>query len=143
MGQPEAETDGLRALADELLGADGHSIRTVPRPEVDALLLASDVFVLASLAEGLPRGLIEAMGAGLPCLAHDYPVARYALGEHGRFADFTEPGALAGLLQGGVDPAGARERHRSVYERFSWDRLAPRYVDLLYNAAGRAGFDAA
>ena len=144
VGQPEAETDGLRALAQELLGDRGHSIRSVPRPEVDALLRASDAFVLASLAEGLPRALVEAMAACLPCLAHDYPVARYALGEHGRFGDFTEPGALAGLVQSGApwgeDAEAGRARHGSVYERFSWDSLKPQYVEMLCNAAGRADF---
>lgn len=144
VGQAEPETEGLRALARELLGADGHSMRTVPRSEVDLLLRASDFFVLGSLAEGLPRGLVEAMAQGLPCLAHDYSVAHYALGGHGLLADFTQPGALAGLLEAHAeladDPASARARHRFVYESFSWDRLAPRYVDLLCGAVGRAHF---
>jgi 1,2-diacylglycerol 3-alpha-glucosyltransferase len=139
VGQPEEETDGLRGLARELLGDEGHSFRSVPRGEVDALLRASDVFVLASLAEGLPRALVEAMSQGLPCLAHDYSVARFALGEHGLLADLTQPGALAGLLEshpaGAGDPERARARHRFVYERFSWDRLAPRYVEMLCDAA--------
>ena len=146
VGHPEAETDGLRSLAHELLGEEGHSFRSVPRPEVDLLLDASDVFVLASLAEGLPRGLVEAMARGLPCLAHDYSVAEYATGGHGRLADFTQPEALAGLLQangtGDHDLARAHERHRFVYESFSWDSLGPRYVDMLCGAAGRADFGA-
>jgi len=144
VGQPEPETQGLRALATELLGTDGYKMRTVRRSEVDALLRASDFFVLGSLAEGLPRGLVEAMAQGLPCLAHDYSVAHYALGDHGLLADFTQPGALAGLLQAHAEPVDeperARARHRFVYESFSWDRLAPRYVDLLYGAVGRRGF---
>ena len=144
VGAPEPETEGLRSLARELLGEEGHSIRSVPRPEVDALLDASDVFVLPSLAEGLPRALVEAMARGVPCLAHDYSVADYALGGHGRLADFTQPEALAGLLQangtGEDDPARAHERHRFVYESFSWDSLRPQYVDMLHGAVGRADF---
>jgi 1,2-diacylglycerol 3-alpha-glucosyltransferase len=138
-GQEEDETAAIRALAHELLGGDGHSIRTVPLAEVPDLYRASDVFVLASLGEGLPRALIEALGYGLPCLAHDYPVARYALAEHGRYRDFTQPGALASLLVSALrDPAGgaaAAERHRSAYERFSWDTLRPRYIELLRSVA--------
>jgi glycosyltransferase involved in cell wall biosynthesis len=143
VGQPEGDTKGLCALASELLGEEGHSIRTVPRSEVDALLRASDAFVLASLAEGLPRSLVEAMAQGLPCLAHDYPVTRYALGAHGRVADFTQPGALVSLLKDltrdGQD-ASAADRQRFVYEMFSWDRLRPRYVEMLWGAVGRADF---
>jgi glycosyltransferase involved in cell wall biosynthesis len=144
VGQPEAETDGLRKLAQELLGEDGHSFRTVARPEVDGLLRASDCFVLASFAEGLPRALVEAMAHGIPCLAHDYSVAHYALGEHGLFGDFSQPGALAGLIDANAahsfDPQKAEQRRRSVYERFSWDALAPQYVEMLEGAVGRKPF---
>ena len=143
VGQPEAETEGLRSLAHELLGDDGHSIRNVPRAEVDDLLRASDYFVLASFAEGLPRALVEAMGMGLPCLAHDYSISHYALEDHGLLGDFAQPGALAGLLassRGAGDAERARARHRSVYDRFSWDQLRPQYVELLHGAVGRADF---
>jgi glycosyltransferase involved in cell wall biosynthesis len=142
-GQPESETAGIRALAHERLGVDGHSIRTVPRADVPDLCRASDEFVLASTFEGLPRALIEALAHGLPCLAHDYPVTRFALGEHGRFADLEKPGALAGLLSEDVERArepGRREaRHRYAYDSFSWDRLRLRYVELLRGAAAHAG----
>jgi glycosyltransferase involved in cell wall biosynthesis len=145
VGQPEAETEGLRKLAHELLGDDGHSIRTVPRSEVDSLLRASDFFVLASFAEGLPRALVEAMAHGLPCLAHDYSVTRYALGEHGLLADLAQQGALSDLIQANAeswDAAKAAERRRHVYDNFSWDRLAPEYVEMLHGAVGRKPFDA-
>jgi 1,2-diacylglycerol 3-alpha-glucosyltransferase len=144
VGQPEAETDGLRKLAHQLLGHEGHSIRSVPSDEVPQLLRASDVFVLPSLAEGLPRALVEAMGQGLLCLAHDYPVAHYALGGHGRLADFRQAGALASLLransEGDHDVERTRDRHRFVHESFSWDSLRPQYVDLLHGAMGRVSF---
>jgi glycosyltransferase involved in cell wall biosynthesis len=138
-GQPEAETPGIRKLAGDLLGAGGHSIRTVPHAEVLDLLRASDRFVLASLGEGLPRALIEALAAGLPCLVHDYGVTRFALGDHGEFADFSRPGGLAGLLGrplgDALDGDRARTRRRYAYDNFSWDRLRPRYVELLRDAA--------
>ena len=144
VGHPEPETEALRTLAGGLLGDDGHSIRTVPRGEVDSLLRASDCFILASFAESLPRALVEAMGHGLPCLAHDYSVAHYALGPHGRLGDLAQPGALAGLLETCAgeeeDVAGASERQRFVRDKFSWDSLVPEYVDMLHGAVGRAPF---
>jgi glycosyltransferase involved in cell wall biosynthesis len=140
-GQVEAETDSIRKLAQERLGEDGHDIRTVSPDAVADLLQASDAFVLASLGEGLPRALIEAISHGLPCLTHDYGVSRFALGEHGRFGDFTQPEGLAALVAdpiGERDPDAARARHRFAYDRFSWNRLRPRYVELLSRVAAAA-----
>ncbi len=142
-GEHEGETPGLLALAAERLGTDGYSARTVRRHEMADLYRASDALVLASLGEGLPRALIEGSSWGLPCLAHDYLVSRFALGTHGVLADFSVPGRLTELLsrvtRRGIDPEDDRRRHRFAYENFSWDRLRERYVNLL--AGANAGAD--
>lgn len=138
VGEPEAETPGLRTLARERLGTEGHQFRTVPASEVPHLLQASDAFVLTSLAETQGRAVIEAMSHGLPCFVHDSPVMRFAVGEHGALANLAEPGALSRSLldyRGPVDHGPARARHRYVYERFSWERLRPHYVRLLRTVA--------
>ena len=129
-GQREAETAGVEALARERLGADGHSVRTVAPDAVAAFHRACDVFVLASLGEGLPRALIEALAGGMPCVVHDYAVTRFALAEHGIYGDLTQPGALAALLAEarGGDPLA---RHISARDRFGWEALRPGYVELL------------
>jgi glycosyltransferase involved in cell wall biosynthesis len=138
-GQAEPETPPIRAQAARMLGPDGYSIRTVPQAEVQALLAAADVFVLPSLGEGLPRALIEALSAGLPCVAHDYAVTRFALGEHGELADLSRRGALAArleeLVRRPLDAAAAERRRRYAFEMFSWTRLRRRYVELLRGAA--------
>jgi glycosyltransferase involved in cell wall biosynthesis len=139
-GQPEEETPGLRELALRRLGEHGHSIRTVPAAEVADLCRASDAFVLASNFEGLPRALVEASALGLPCLVHSYPVTEFAVGPYGYFADLGNAGALAGLISGLSDSDFAAERaverHGYAYEHFSWDRLRPRYVEMLREVAG-------
>jgi 1,2-diacylglycerol 3-alpha-glucosyltransferase len=138
-GQPEEETPAILSLARERLGPDNHSIRTVPRSEVADLCRASDAFVLASLGEGLPRALIEAMSHGLPCFTHDYGVPEFVLGPHRRTADLTEAGGLARLLSSALGddtaPDAAAARHRFAYERFSWDVLRPRYGELFTGVA--------
>jgi glycosyltransferase involved in cell wall biosynthesis len=39
------------------------------RQNIEQLLRGIDVFVLASVAEGMPRAILEAMAAGVPCIA--------------------------------------------------------------------------
>lgn len=135
LGQEEEETPGLRKLAAERLGPEGHDFRTVPAHEVASYSRASDVFVLASLAEMQGRALIEAMAAGLPPIAHDYSVTRFALGPEGIYGDLSKRGSLAAILSTPTvfspDPQRAIARHRYAYENFSWDRLRQRYTTLF------------
>jgi 1,2-diacylglycerol 3-alpha-glucosyltransferase len=137
-GEAEKETRALRDLADALLGRGGYSMRTVPRDAVDDLLRASDAFVLCSLWENLPRALIEAMAQGLPCIAHTHPAMEYVLGDRGHTGDLERPRVLRELIACALaaepDAGPAAERHRSVYERFSWDALRPRYLALFRRA---------
>jgi glycosyltransferase involved in cell wall biosynthesis len=46
------------------------------RDDVERLLQASDVYVLPTYREGLPRSVIEAMATGLPVIATDIPACR-------------------------------------------------------------------
>ncbi len=101
---------------------------------------ASDVFILSSLGESFGRVLWRRAPTGLLCLAHDYEITRFVLGSSRRLADLSKAGALAELINktrgswhdlGG----GAQASHRFAYDSFSWDRLRPRYVELLSAAA--------
>jgi 1,2-diacylglycerol 3-alpha-glucosyltransferase len=141
LGQPDEETPEVLRHARERLGEAGHTVRTVPRCAMPAYYRAADMFVLASRYEAMGRVLVEALSHGLPVLAHDAAWARFVVGAHGRFADLGEPGALRALIERARaeedGPAAAAARHGSAYERFSWDRLAPRYVELFRTCAGR------
>ncbi len=57
----------LQPMADDRVMFAGHIDDPIP------WLAAADAFVLPSKAEGLPGALIEAMAAGLPCIATDIP----------------------------------------------------------------------
>jgi glycosyltransferase involved in cell wall biosynthesis len=135
LGQPTAQTPALRTLAATRLGVGGSTIRTVTPGEVADYYRVADAFVLPSLTEGFGRVLVEAAAAGLPCLAHSGPVQRFVLGELDPGLDLRESEPLARALRATLaaprDPAAARRRHALMRERFSWERLAPRYAALL------------
>ncbi len=139
LGAREDETPTIAALAENLLGQKDFMIRSVPHEETGGYYAVSDAFALASLHEGFGRVLVEALAHGLPCLAHDYPVAREVLGGDGVFDDFRQPGALARLLGPALAAAGdvaARQaRHRNAHRRFSWDALRGRYIEMIRRCA--------
>lgn len=129
---------GLRALAAERLG-DGWGWRTEPRERMHLVYAAADAFALLSHGEGFGLAYVEALGAGLPLLAHDDATTAYVVGEAGLRRPITTRedavAALGALRALPTDAAAARARHASVAARFGWAQLAPRYVALLTRVA--------
>jgi glycosyltransferase involved in cell wall biosynthesis len=90
------------------------------RSDVAAILAAADVYVLPSLAEGLPLALLEAMFAGCPIVASDVGDVRVALadGEAGVLVEAGNPAALAAAVDRLLSDADrAREMGRSAARR--------------------------
>jgi glycosyltransferase involved in cell wall biosynthesis len=93
------DRSSLEHLATELVPGRvifaGHTDDPLP------YLAACDIFVLPSLAEGLPGALIEAMAAGLPCIATDIPGNRELVcdGETGSLVPVGSPEALAHAIR--------------------------------------------
>ncbi|MEQ8971690.1 MAG: glycosyltransferase family 4 protein [Coleofasciculus sp. C1-SOL-03] len=139
LGQQESQSPEILQLGNQLLGTDNFQVRTVASHQVADYYRVADAFVLASLTEGFGRVFLEAMSYGLPCLAHDYEVARFVLGKEGYFANFELPGSLADLIYKVLvevhDESKCYLRHRSVYDRFSWKKLLSSYSDMIQYVA--------
>ncbi|UCF16529.1 MAG: glycosyltransferase, partial [Phycisphaerales bacterium] len=96
------------------------------RDNIEQLYQAMDVFVLSSVAEGMPRAILEAMAAGIPCIATQVGGIPEILTSRdvGRMVPSRDASALAASM---VDlanmPAGelkqiasnARDRVRQLY----------------------------
>lgn len=91
------------------------------RSDVADLVGASDVFVLASLAEGAAGALIEAMAVGTPIVVTDIEGLEGVV-EHGRTAYLVRPGDAASLAQGLAttiaEPGAAAKRARNARDEF-------------------------
>jgi len=79
-GSTEADfqyRDFLKARAKELK-VEERVIFTgwVEKEELWKIYLASDLFVMPSINEGMPNVLLEALGCGIPCLGSDIPGIR-------------------------------------------------------------------
>ena len=142
LGQSEDETPAILEMARSSLGGK-FTIKTVPATEIGIYYRCADIFVLPSLREGFGRVLLEAMSYGLPCLAHDYALTHYVLGDSGYFADFREEGALTKLIANTLGDIGnwkhnesqAQQRHQQVEQRFGWHNLRSDYVEMLCQCA--------
>ena len=70
------------------------------RDDIGALLAAADVFCLPSYLEGLPVSILEAMQAGIPCVATDVGGTGHVVrdGETGLLVPPRQPRRLAEAL---------------------------------------------
>jgi glycosyltransferase involved in cell wall biosynthesis len=105
------------------------------------LLSEARVYVHATEVGGTHPALVEAMGYGNCVLVHDTPENREVAGEAGLYFDARQPRTLAALL-GLVladDRLAARQRALAAErarERYSWDAVTDRYVDLFERLCG-------
>jgi 1,2-diacylglycerol 3-alpha-glucosyltransferase len=140
LGAIDDQSPPIIQLANEKLGPENFTARSVPMKLVSRYYQAADVFALASLQEGFGRVYIEALIHGLPVLAHDGPVTRYVLEDQGVLADLSQTGgmsrALVDILKTPNDPQAASRRRESVRRRFSWEVLAPAYAAMFKAAIG-------
>ncbi len=116
------------------------------RTDVDAQLQQADVFVLPSLNENLPLALLQAMGAGLPCIAADVGGVPEVLGaDCGVLVAPGDASSLGAAMRRLLDEPGLAARlgvaaRRRVAQRFSLSRCADSHLrlwsDILGNGHG-------
>ena len=136
--------EALQAQVDELgLGERIHFLGS--RLDVPRLLLASDLFVLPSLWEGLPMALLEAMASGKPCIATAVSGAKLVMiaNETGLLVPPGDAQKLAqAILELLSDPAraermGIAARQRVVQE-FSAQKQAGEHLALYHRLLTKA-----
>lgn len=131
--------DGLRVRARELALDDRVHLLGL-RSDIPSLLAAADIFVLPSVAEGLPLALLEAMFAGRPIVASDVGDVRVVLND-GDAGLLVRPGNAAELARALdrllTDPneggrLGQRAALRAASE-YACARMVERYARLYFD----------
>jgi glycosyltransferase involved in cell wall biosynthesis len=123
--------DGFRAAARSAgVGERVHFLDAVPHGELPQVLRAADLFLLTTEPpESFGIVLIEAMAAGLPVIATDYPGVR-AVVEEGATGLLVPRGEAEPEARGLMGDAG---REKALQE-WSWPRLVER-MDRAYGEA--------
>jgi glycosyltransferase involved in cell wall biosynthesis len=134
LGQVYQQSESIIKLAEDKLDKNSYSFKQVNSEEVADHLSASDYFILASLSEGLPRVLLEALGNGLIPIVHDYEVTRQTLGNYGIFKDLTKENTLAAA----ISEVQKKNYNRGdiinfAYQTYSWDSLSSEYLKMINN----------
>lgn len=122
----------LRGAAEEQArrtGARVEFLGAVPHRRLPELLAETEVFLSASRYEGHPKALIEAMAAGVACVARPSPGVASIL-EHGRTGYLAASASVDALAQGVSEVLGdasLRERigggAREAAQRYSLERV--------------------
>jgi len=135
----------LRAAAERKAAALGIANRTLflgAVPEVWSWMKRAAVVVSASVFEGSPNVVLEAMAAGAPLVVSDIPAHRALLNEQSAWlVDPASADSIARGLMAALASAGERwtraERARAALGARSADDIAARYLDVFSSVAGR------
>ena len=146
-GGREAETDGVIAEGEALLGDRVRFLVDCPRARMSGLYRAADAFALCSVKEMMPIALLEATSSGLPCVVSNHPVVTWMAGPGGESVDMEAAGALASALARLLeDPTALARRglasRRHCLANFDRDRVVDQVLDY-YRFVGARGRRAA
>ncbi|MBD2753301.1 glycosyltransferase [Spirosoma validum] len=134
LGNIDKNSQSIIALANSILQPESFSIKNVEPNEVSNYLKISNYFILASLTEGSPRVLVEALQFGLTPIVHDYCIAREVLTNYGVFADLNNEGILQDLINS-VDKLNFNKAQlwSHAYNNYSWELLKEQYIKMIFS----------
>jgi glycosyltransferase involved in cell wall biosynthesis len=107
------------------------------RSDVSEVLMAADAFVMSSKSEGLPMALLEAMAAGVPCIATAVGGIPDLFGDdRGLSVPAQDAPALAEAMAAIVRSAELRHRlvanaAANLAKNYALEAIANRYLELL------------
>ena len=129
------ERRAVSELAAQLLPGRHLMLGSLHRGEMPALYRRADAFLHTSQDEPFGIVYLEAAASGVPVVAHDGAVPRWILGDTARFADTSDPAAVARALSAALAPDTGRAlglaARRRVLAEWTWAAQAAKYRDFL------------
>lgn len=130
------EREMLEAKRD-MLGLHERATFLGARSDVSEVLMAADAFVMSSISEGLPMALLEAMAAGVPCIATAVGGIPELFGDdRGLLVPAQDALALADAMASIARSPELRQRlvtnaTANLVRHYALDAVANRYLELL------------
>ena len=97
----------------------------------------NDVFVSASMQEGMSNAMLEAMASGLPIVTTRCEGVEELIADNGIVTDEAQPGQIANAIKTLAHAPNARKKisiaAREQAEKFSWKSVAERYLSHYRN----------
>jgi glycosyltransferase involved in cell wall biosynthesis len=115
--------------------------RTFPHELMPVLYRSSNVFLHTAIRESFGNVYIEALGSGIPVVAHDDEVTRWILQDHAHLVDTTSEQLLVDTLKDVLraPPESAADGATFALSRYSWSAVAARYCAFFAEVLGRRG----
>ncbi|MBA7485877.1 D-inositol-3-phosphate glycosyltransferase [subsurface metagenome] len=108
----------------------------VPAEEMPELYRKSDIFVSASLQEGMSNAMLEAMASGLPIITTRCEGVQELIADNGIVVEQPEPESIAGAIKQVANDQNRYEQMsiaaRRQAEKFSWESVASQYLDCYH-----------
>ncbi len=136
--------DPLRPTVERLGLADDVVLPGwVSDDQLRALYQVASVYACPSLTEGFGLPVVDALGAGVPVVAHDTAVLREVGGEWARYADATVPDEFARAIRDALSlddeaRSALRTGGREWAARFSWTAAAIA-LSVVFRRSAAAG----
>ena len=101
----------------------------------------NDIFVSASMQEGMSNAMLEAMASGLPIITTRCEGVDELIADNGIVVEQPRPDAIADEIQKLADDKNGYElmskAARKKVEQFGWDNIAEQYLRYYKNIANR------
>lgn len=124
-----------RAIRKHHLAKTVHVLGFLPKERAYSLLKSSSVGLFPSHEEGFGIAIAEALSCSVPVVAWDLPVYKEVFNgyiisvDRGNISGFAE--AVSTVLTNKNQHRGQKVQARMFVEKYSWDRIFPRYKSVL------------